>query len=122
MCFVITKDGTQLFYATRNQLIHQYDLVNKKEVKFWRAHEGPIHTMDIDPSGHYLLTGSADHTAKVLFLKRILMFRFGILMAAIAPTTSSIPSVLSTLCDSAFPHLHSTLIPVVMITLFAFGI
>ena len=42
-----------------------WDLDTKTMLRTWKAHDAPIASMAFDPSGKLLLTGSADHTAKV---------------------------------------------------------
>ncbi|KAK8807398.1 hypothetical protein WA158_004157 [Blastocystis sp. Blastoise] len=103
MSFIVDKTGEQLFYATRNSLLYQYDLKNKCEIKHWKAHDLPIQSMDIDSTNKFLITGSADHTAKVWdidggFCTHNFRHTFGVVsLVRFSPTPS--PFLAYTCCD-----------------------
>ena len=42
-----------------------WDLHEKTMLRTWKAHDLPVATMAFDSTGTLLITGSADHTAKV---------------------------------------------------------
>ncbi|XP_065889852.1 transducin beta-like protein 3 isoform X2 [Dysidea avara] len=63
--FAVSPDGKLLLIGLRSQLIKQYDWLNKKLIKLWKAHISPIMAMTFDPSSTLLATGSADSSVKI---------------------------------------------------------
>ncbi|CAI2326897.1 unnamed protein product [Caenorhabditis sp. 36 PRJEB53466] len=71
-CTVVDRNRNRLLIAYNNQVIREYTIpldpsVQKPELaKSWKTmHTAPILVMEFNEEGHFLATGSADHTVKV---------------------------------------------------------
>jgi len=65
-CFTASPDGTMLITASKNLLLHQFDLTTKQLKRRWKAtHKTPILCMEFDATSTLLATGSSDTTIKI---------------------------------------------------------
>lgn len=80
--FAVDPDGKVLVTSAQSQLISTWDLTDGllfkivawnlnraspggKKIKSWKGHPLPVLTMEVDPTGTLVATGSADRTVRV---------------------------------------------------------
>ncbi|XP_065062722.1 transducin beta-like protein 3 isoform X3 [Rhopilema esculentum] len=65
-CFILSPNDEILVTASRSLLLRQWDWVNEKVTRKWKAiHHAPVVNMAFDPTSTLLATGSSDSTIKI---------------------------------------------------------
>ena len=68
--FVLDGQEEFLIATCHSLLMHVWDLKEGKVIKSWKAHEGPVQSMDVDPSNTLVASGSSDFHVKLWDFKR----------------------------------------------------
>lgn len=57
--------GTQMVNGSRSMQLRLWDLETGKELRSFKAHTGPVVTLDYDPTGSFFASGSSDSSVRV---------------------------------------------------------
>ena len=67
-----TPNARTLFTASRSLQTKRWDVASGEVSRSWKSHEAPVADMAVDASGCLLATGSADRSARVWDVDKVL--------------------------------------------------